>query len=100
MQDITSTNLDLAIMDQVHAGHYGRRPYAYTVGIHGDQYILGIAVANERGYHPVRTTGYITRKKAQAVADGMNAHLGLSNDEATAIIVSTMGGRPYRKGAA
>ena len=63
-------------------------------GIYG---ALGIAIANELGYMPVPIgwARYSSLDAARDHADKLNKHIGLSDDEATRIIFSTMGGRRY-----
>lgn len=96
MTDITNHDLGLAILDQNVAGMFGKKPYAYVAVCVDDGWQLGVAVANERGYHPVPLT-YATQEEAHKIADGMNRHIGVSDCDATAIQISTMGGRPYYK---
>ena len=70
-------------------------PDEQVPGING---ALGLAVANERGYHPVSLgwARFITLDAAQANADELNAHLHNSDDrKAVSIIASTMGGRRH-----
>lgn len=69
-------------------------------GING---ALGVAIANERGYHPVSLgwARFDTMDAAQDCADEINAHLHGDNQlEALKIIASTMGGRRYTRQAA
>lgn len=65
---------------------------------HGYHGALGIAVANERGYHPVPLgwARFTTMDAAQANADELNRHIGLSDMTAVLIVASTMGGKPFR----
>lgn len=64
---------------------------------------LGVAVANESGYHPVPLgwARYASLDAASAHADALNeSALGLDAETAFRIIASTMGGRRYVAGAA
>lgn len=90
MADITSDNLALAFLDQKVAGQFAGKHYAYIVVPTDSQWELGIAVANERGYSPVTGSCWSKRTDAQAVADGMNAHIGLSEAESIEILASSM----------
>lgn len=85
-----------------------RGPVAFVVvcppeGTEGAIAALGLAVANERGYHPVSIgwTRFSTWDAAEANADELNAHLHGGNlQTAFEIIASTMGGRRYTPAAA
>lgn len=97
MTDITTTNLDLAIIDQIVAGSFAGRTYAFTTAANDKgQHILAVAVANELGYHPI--DGKTTRNliEAERWAEGLNEHIGLSEESALSIVISTMGGRRAR----
>lgn len=94
MTDITTTNLDLALIDQMVAGTFAGQRYAYHhVMDDAGRYILGIAVANERGYSPVTGWSTCNLDVALATAKGMNDHIGVSEHDALNIVISTMGGR-------
>lgn len=78
-----------------------RGPIAFTPVQSNDvegHFGLGVAVANERGYHPVtgRWAIYETYDEATDDADRANKLLGLSDDEVIGITVSTMGGQRYQ----
>lgn len=93
--DITTKHLDLAIIDQMVAGSFAGQRYAFTQAYTDKgQYVLAVAVANESGYCPIE--GKTTRDlaEAQTWADGLNAHIGLTQREALHIVASTMGGTP------
>jgi hypothetical protein len=68
-------------------------------GING---ALGVAVANERGYHPVPLgwARFTTLDAAQDCADLLNQHLHGDPMKAFRIIASTMGGLRYTPEAA
>ena len=81
----------------------GRGPFAFVglhpqeekmEGIHGS---LGLAVANERGYTPVPLAWarYASQDAASDHADHLNKLIGLDAEQATLIIISTMGGVRY-----
>ena len=93
MTDITSTHLDAALIDQIVAGAFPDKPYAFVaVVIKTDEWQLGVAVANESGYNPIAKT-FATWTEAKKWADALNAHIGRDEDSVLAIIASTMGGR-------
>lgn len=90
MTDITTLNLDAAILDQKVAGEFQGKRYCFIATQHGDQYILGVAVQGERGYNPIRGKAFGTQAKAAEWANGLNEHLGLTAEQATDIVISTM----------
>lgn len=92
MADITDNNLALAILDQKVAGAFNGKAYAYHAVINDNGWTLGIAVKDERGYNPIDGLSYETESEAKTVANGMNGHIGLSRDQATDIVISTMRG--------
>jgi len=91
MTDITTFNLDAAIIDQKVAGLFQGKVYAF-VATANKGYGLGVAVANESGYNPIQGKTFKTYGEAKTWADGLNTHIGLSKDEALDIIGSTMRG--------
>jgi len=98
--DITSKYLEAALLDQKVAGMMGRKDYAF-VAQHGDGcWVLGVAVANEPGYYPLAGKTFPSEKSASVWADGLNRHIGVDDDTALRIVVSTMGGRPFSRGKA
>lgn len=100
MSDITQTNLEAAIIDQVVAGQFTGLTYAYIpVVVIGDGggWQLGVAVANERGYSPVIGKTFDTQLEAKEWADGLNEHVGIDRNTAAFIIISTMGGKSFVK---
>jgi len=96
--DFTSTNLEAALLDQVVAGTF-TKPYAFVAVAVKDGWALGVAVANEGGYSPT-TKKFDSEQEAREWAQGLNEHIGLSDDEAIRIVISTMGGKPYERRAA
>lgn len=60
---------------------------------------IGIAVANERGYHPIPVgwAAFSSKEAADTSADTANFWLGLDDEEATRIVISTMGGQFYHR---
>lgn len=90
--DITSNNLSLAILDQKIAGQFAGIAYAYQSVFGGNGWALGVAVKDERGYNPIDGLSFDTETEAENVARGMNEHIGLSRDQVTAIVISTMRG--------
>ena len=61
---------------------------------------LGVAVANERGYHPVPEgwACYANMDAAQQHANHLNTEvLGLTGEQVAMIIISTMGGVRYHE---
>jgi hypothetical protein len=91
--DPTNANVAYALLDQKIAGMMHGRAYAW-VSVMGDddEWTAGVAVQGEPGYHPVSGPGldFPTREKAEAFAAGMNLHLGLTEETAMAIIVTTL----------
>jgi hypothetical protein len=78
---------------------FADKPWAYAA-VTGRVYDwrLGIAAANEQGYSPVpehwcNAAGY---DLLHDYVDELNRGRGLDVDEATRIVASTMGGRPYQ----
>jgi hypothetical protein len=91
MTDITNRNLEAAIIDQVVAGQFRGKRYAFMATQRDDgPWTLSVAVENERGYNPIDGKSFTTRKEAREWADGLNDHLGLTSTEITAIVMSTM----------
>jgi hypothetical protein len=90
---ITGKYLEAALLDQSVAGTFLDKKYAYVVVWCDGGWRLGIAVANEPGYNPVAKI-FDKEADAREWAKGLNQHIGLSEDDAIAIIASTMGGRP------
>jgi hypothetical protein len=95
MQNITSKYLEAAIIDQVVAGHYSGRAYAFVAVIHEEKYALGVAVANEPGYAPVFGKVFDTDAEAKEWATGLNEHIGRDLRDVASVVASTMFGRPY-----
>jgi hypothetical protein len=92
MSDFTSTNLEAALLDQIVAGAFPGKRYAFAEVCEGDAWKLGVAVANEPGYHPCKRV-FKSQDEAREWADGLNEHIGLDRRAAALIIASTMGGR-------
>jgi hypothetical protein len=90
MQNITSTHLEAALIDQHVAGHFHGKSYAFSA-VYNDGPALGVAVANESGYHPLGKQ-FDSMDEAQRWADGLNAHIGIDERRAAEIIISTMRG--------
>jgi hypothetical protein len=91
MTDITSTHLEAAIIDQNVAGAFYDKRYAF-VAVYNEGWQLGVAIANESGYNPIGGKTFKDRAEANEWADGLNAHIGLTDLAALHIIGSTMGG--------
>ena len=74
-------------------------PHEDVPGING---ALGVAIANERGYHPVPLgwARYATMDAAEFHAECLNIHLGVTGERAFQIIASTMGGKRFTDNAA
>lgn len=68
------------------------KAYAYVAVMSGDTYGLGLAVANERGYHPIplHWAQADTFNSAHDLADEMNEKIGLNLEAAARIVCSTM----------
>jgi hypothetical protein len=92
MPDITNTHLEAAIIDQKVAGEFAGKTYAFVAVAFKRGWQLGVAVANEQGYHPI--TGKTFKRHAEATewAEGLNEHIGLKKGEWLDIIGSTMRG--------
>lgn len=93
--DITTTHLEAALIDQKVAGAFQGKAYAFIAVYYDSGWKLGIAVANERGYNIVNGKRFATEAEAREWARSLNRHICLSPDQEAAIVVSTMGGRPY-----
>jgi hypothetical protein len=93
MTDITSLNLNAAILDQKVAGAFAGKTYAFVPVVEKNGWALGVAVLNEPGYSPIGGLSWARREDAKHWADGMNEHIGLSPDQALDIVCSTMGKR-------
>lgn len=101
MTDITHTHLEAALIDQNAAGQFAGKAYAFVAVLSDvNEWQLGVAVANERGYNPIPGKTFTKRVDADQWADGLNEHIGRDTDEAMRIVISTMGGRPFRDAAA
>lgn len=94
--DPTQNDLGAALLDQNVAGQFQGKDYAF-VPITADKagFGVGVAIANEPGYHPVVGFNFDSYREAADFADGMNKHIGLPQDHAVQIVCSTMGGRTY-----
>jgi hypothetical protein len=97
MTDITHTHLEAAIIDQIAAGTFEDKAYAFVAVTTEDGPQLGVAVANERGYNPIPGKTFKSHAEAVEWADGLNEHIGLSRHDAAGIVISTMGGIPFAK---
>jgi hypothetical protein len=91
MTDITTKYLEAAFIDQNVAGAFFDRRYAF-VSVYNEGWQLGVAVANESGYNPISGKTFKDQDEAKEWADGLNAHIGLTDLAALQIIGSTMGG--------
>lgn len=93
MASITSQHLEAAIIDQMVAGQFQDKVYAFTATLNDkDNFILGVVVANEHGYSPVVGKTFKTYEEAKRWANELNAHIGRSQDEVLEIVTSSMGG--------
>lgn len=88
---ITSKYLEAALIDQVAAGAFHGKDYAFVKVIEEGGWKLGVAVKNEPGYHPFKHV-FKTEAEAKEWADGLNTHIGLTERRATEIVCSTMFG--------
>jgi hypothetical protein len=94
MNDITSTHLEAAFIDQNAAGAFPGKLYAFTAVVTKSGWQLGVAVANEQGYNPIPGKTFKDRAEAKEWADGLNKHIGRDADQVLRIIGSSMGGQP------
>jgi hypothetical protein len=93
MTDITTTHLEAAIIDQKVAGEFAGKSYAFVSVAFKRGWQLGVAVANESGYHPIEGKTFKRHAEAREWAEGLNRHIGLKQDDWLAIISSTMRGQ-------
>jgi hypothetical protein len=99
MTNITSLSLEAAILDQKVAGAFHGKTYCFVAIWGNGGHHLGVAVANEQGYNPIVGKTFADRKEADEWARQLNAHIGRSDEEATRIVISTMGGKRYEAAA-
>jgi hypothetical protein len=99
MTDITNTHLEAALIDQNVAGAFADKAYAFVAVVERKGWQLGVAVANERGYHPIAGKTFSDQADAKEWADGLNRHIGRTDDDVASIVISTMGGVPFRESA-
>ena len=93
MTSITSQYLEAAIIDQMVAGTFNDKVYAFVaVPTPSIRWGLGVAVANEHGYAPIEGKRFDTYEEAKRWANELNAHIGRTNDEVLDIVGSTMFG--------
>jgi hypothetical protein len=92
MTDITNSHLEAAIIDQKVAGAFAGKRYAFAAVIQKDGWQLGVAVENEPGYSPVDGKTFTLQAEAKQWAEGLNKHIGLSDEDALSIIITTMRG--------
>lgn len=95
MTDITSRNMEAAIIDQKVAGEFRGKRYAFAPVLAkgkkiGEFWMLGVAVENEAGYSPVEGRYFAEREEAREWADGLNQHIGHTPSSAFAIICSSV----------
>ena len=93
MTDITDSHLEAALINQSAAGAFPGQLYAFVAVIGGNAWQLGVAVANEQGYHPIPGKTFDSQSEAKLWAEGLNRHIGRDDDSVMAIIASSMGGR-------
>jgi hypothetical protein len=89
MTDITSTHLEAALIDQKVAGAFFDKAYAF-VPVYNEGWQLGVAVMYEGGYNPIAGKTFKDQNEAREWADGLNAHMGLTEQAAARIVCSTM----------
>lgn len=94
--DITNTHLEAALLDQKVASLFAGQLYCFVAVVGVDGWQLGVAVANERGYAPIDGLTFVDRDEASTWSEGLNTHIGRTDDDVCAIICSTMGGRRVR----
>lgn len=88
--DITNSNLEAAIIDQKVAGEFQGKRYAFAAVVAQGGWQLGVAVENEPGYAPIDGKSFAQQAEAKQWADGLNRHIGLSDEDAMNIIITTM----------
>lgn len=89
-RDITDGNLEAAIMDQKVAGAFAGKRYAFLTYELAKGFGLGVAVHNEAGFYAIAGKEFPSREAADAWADGLNRHIGLTHTEQQEIILSSM----------
>ena len=98
MKDPTTMWLDAALLDQVVAGKFHGRPYAFVPIYRSPDVFsrniwgIGIAVEGEHGHYPVAHPSFTwaARDEAAAFCEGMNRHVGLSPLREVEIVASSM----------
>jgi hypothetical protein len=93
MTDITNTHLEAALIDQYVAGAFQGKAYAFVPVVAKGGWELGVAVRDERGYSPLRGKSFADQDEARQWADSLNAHIGLTDEQAIEIVCSSMRGR-------
>lgn len=89
--DITTNNLEAAILDQKVAGALQGKRYAFIAVLNGDgAWSLGVAVQNEGGYHPIDGKTFADMAQAREWANGLNEHIGHDHRSAAEIVASSM----------
>lgn len=102
MTDITSMNIEAAIIDQKVAGEFRGKRYAFAPVAAkgrkiGEFWMLGVAVENEAGYSPIEGRYFADREEAREWADGLNRHIGHDIHSAFEIICSSIRQGPVPK---
>lgn len=95
MADITSYNLNAALLDQQIAGAFAGKKYAFVAVVSDTSaktFGVGIAVKDEPGYHPIESKifQWDDYEEATAFCKQMNLHIGLDAVEVARIVTSTM----------
>lgn len=93
MASITSQFLEAALIDQIVAGSFSEKVYAFASVPEPGGWVLGVVVANESGYFPVRGKVFKTSTECEYWAEGLNAHIGRSPESVMSIVGSSMGMR-------
>jgi hypothetical protein len=93
MASITSKYLEAALIDQIVAGQFSGLVYAFASVPEPGGWVLGVVVANEKGYSPVRGKVFTTSTECEYWVEGLNAHIGRSPESVMSIVGSSMGMR-------
>ena len=90
MTSITSRYLEAALIDQIVAGQFANKKYAFVATVAFGHYGLGVSVANEEGFSPIAGKEFTSYDEAKQWASELNAHIGREPREAMDIIGSSM----------
>ena len=97
--DITSKYLEAAILDQVVMRALSPNPTALSPSLQGKKgWILASPSPTSAATTQQPRISTLSWRLAEW-AQGLNEHIGWSDDEVMRIVISTMGGQPYERNA-